>query len=62
MQSTPAYDELVGAALRTRHGVEEFAWLDGRADGWEPSWSYPAGPHRTGYELDAGLLDRTIRG
>jgi SAM-dependent methyltransferase len=42
MQSIPDYDELVGEASGAPITGWEFAWMDGRADGWEPSWSYAA--------------------
>ena len=42
MQRTQGYDELVGEAVGVPMTGWEFAWLDGRALGSEPSWSYPA--------------------
>lgn len=42
MPSERHYDELVGEALSVSRTGWEFAWLDGRASGSEPSWSYPA--------------------
>jgi SAM-dependent methyltransferase len=44
------YEELVGAAAGVPMRGWEFSWLDGRANGSEPSWSYPA--------LARGLLRR----
>ena len=41
MQSTREYDQLVGEAVGVPITGWEFAWLDGRAVGSEPSWSYP---------------------
>jgi SAM-dependent methyltransferase len=35
------YDDLVGEASGVRGTGWEFAWLDGRALGSEPTWSYP---------------------
>jgi SAM-dependent methyltransferase len=35
------YDDLVGEAVGVPVTGWEFAWLDGRAVGSEPSWSYP---------------------
>jgi len=36
------YDELVGEAANAPIVGWEFSWLDGRADGSDPSWSFPA--------------------
>src|SRR3954471_7210544 len=36
------YEDLVGEAVGVPITGWEFAWLDGRAIGFEPSWSYPA--------------------
>src|SRR5689334_10946742 len=35
------FDELVGEAVGVPIAGWEFAWLDGRAVGNEPAWSYP---------------------
>ncbi|MCA2213325.1 class I SAM-dependent methyltransferase [Jidongwangia harbinensis] len=40
-QIGPPYEDLVGAAVGVPVPGWEFAWLDGRADGTQPSWSYP---------------------
>jgi SAM-dependent methyltransferase len=40
MQTERRYDDLVGEAAGVPTGWE-FAWMDGRAPGPEPSWSYP---------------------
>jgi SAM-dependent methyltransferase len=41
MQTERQYDELVGEAVGVPIVGWEFSWLDGRAAGSEPSWSYP---------------------
>jgi SAM-dependent methyltransferase len=41
MRTQRQYDELVGEAVGVPITGWEFAWLDGRAVGSEPSWSYP---------------------
>jgi SAM-dependent methyltransferase len=41
MQTERHYDELVGEAVGVPITGWEFAWLDGRAVGSDPSWSYP---------------------
>ena len=41
MQTTPDYDDLVGEATGLPLTGWEFAWMDGRAAGFDPSWSYP---------------------
>ncbi len=41
MQTTSDYDELVGEAVGVPVTGWEFAWMDGRAVGSDPSWSYP---------------------
>jgi hypothetical protein len=41
MQSELRYEDLVGEAVGVPITGWEFAWLDGRAVGSEPSWSYP---------------------
>ena len=41
MGSGQRYDDLVGKATDVPPTGWEFAWLDGRALGSEPSWSYP---------------------
>jgi SAM-dependent methyltransferase len=41
MRTERHYDELVGEAAGVPITGWEFAWLDGRAAGSEPSWSYP---------------------
>lgn len=41
MQTSPEYDRLVGEASGVPITGWEFAWLDGRAVGSDPSWSYP---------------------
>jgi hypothetical protein len=41
MRSSPEYDQLVGEASGVPITGWEFAWLDGRAVGSDPSWSYP---------------------
>ena len=41
MQSTREYEALVGEAVAVPMVGWEFAWLDGRAEGSQPSWSYP---------------------
>ncbi|MEV4636445.1 methyltransferase [Actinoplanes sp. NPDC049548] len=41
MRSGRRYDELVGEAVGVPITGWEFAWLDGRAVGSDPSWSYP---------------------
>ncbi|MEV8508816.1 methyltransferase domain-containing protein [Actinoplanes sp. NPDC051475] len=41
MRSGRHFDELVGEAVGVPVTGWEFAWLDGRAVGSEPSWSYP---------------------
>jgi SAM-dependent methyltransferase len=41
MRTGRHYDELVGEAVGVPITGWEFAWLDGRAVGSEPSWSYP---------------------
>jgi SAM-dependent methyltransferase len=41
MRSSPDYDQLVGEAVGVPITGWEFAWLDGRAVGSDPSWSYP---------------------
>src|SRR3954464_3572531 len=41
MRSSPEYDHLVGEAAGVSITGWEFAWLDGRAVGSDPSWSYP---------------------
>src|SRR3954471_20400109 len=41
MQTQRHYDELVGEAVGVPITGWEFAWLDGRAVGSDPSWSYP---------------------
>ncbi|OJF12216.1 class I SAM-dependent methyltransferase [Couchioplanes caeruleus] len=42
MRSGGLYDQLVGEAAAVPVTGWEFAWLDGRAVGSDPSWSYPA--------------------
>ena len=60
MQSTREYEALVGEAVGVPIIGWEFAWLDGRAAGSEPSWSYPSvvRPHlrhaRSVLDLDTG--------
>jgi SAM-dependent methyltransferase len=41
MTTGPGYDDLVGEAVGVPITGWEFSWLDGRAVGSEPSWSYP---------------------
>jgi hypothetical protein len=41
MRTSPDFDHLVGEASGVPITGWEFAWLDGRAVGSEPSWSYP---------------------
>ena len=41
MRSELRYENLVGEAARVAVTGWEFAWVDGRAVGSEPSWSYP---------------------
>jgi SAM-dependent methyltransferase len=41
VQTTPDYDDLVGEATGVPLTGWEFAWMDGRAAGFDPSWSYP---------------------
>jgi SAM-dependent methyltransferase len=41
MQTGQRYEDLVGEAVGVPITGWEFAWLDGRAVGSEPSWSYP---------------------
>jgi hypothetical protein len=41
VRSGQQFDDTVGVATGTRATGWEFAWLDGRAVGSEPSWSYP---------------------
>ncbi len=41
MATGQRYDDLVGEAVGVPITGWEFAWLDGRAVGSEPSWSYP---------------------
>ncbi|WP_189081616.1 class I SAM-dependent methyltransferase [Mangrovihabitans endophyticus] len=41
MHTARGYDELVGEAATVPIVGWEFAWLDGRVDGGDPSWSYP---------------------
>lgn len=41
MQSTREYEALVGEAVAVPMIGWEFAWLDGRTQGSQPSWSYP---------------------
>jgi hypothetical protein len=41
MRSPRQYDQLVGEAVGVPITGWEFAWLDGRAVGSDPSWSYP---------------------
>ena len=41
MQAIPDYDELIGEAVGVPLTGWEFAWLDGRAVGSDPSWSFP---------------------
>jgi SAM-dependent methyltransferase len=41
MRTSPGYDHLVGEAAGVPITGWEFAWLDGRAVGSDPSWSYP---------------------
>src|SRR5262245_1946927 len=41
MPSDSRYETLVGEAVGVDIVGWEFAWLDGRAVGSEPSWSYP---------------------
>ncbi|GID96519.1 class I SAM-dependent methyltransferase [Amorphoplanes digitatis] len=41
MRSPRQYDQLVGEAVGVPVTGWEFAWLDGRAVGSDPSWSYP---------------------
>ena len=41
MQTIPEYDELVGEAEGVTLVGWEFGWQDGRAVGFDPSWSYP---------------------
>jgi SAM-dependent methyltransferase len=41
VQTTRDYDELVGEASGVPVIGWEFAWMDGRATGSDPSWSYP---------------------
>jgi hypothetical protein len=41
MRSAQEYDHLVGEAVGVSVTGWEFAWLDGRAVGSDPSWSYP---------------------
>jgi SAM-dependent methyltransferase len=40
-QTGPTYADLVGAAVDVSVRGWEFSWPDGRAEGSEPSWSYP---------------------
>ncbi|MET0416837.1 MAG: methyltransferase [Actinoplanes sp.] len=51
MRSGQQYEETVGESVGERATGWEFAWLDGRAVGSEPSWSYP--------DRARGLLRRT---
>jgi hypothetical protein len=41
-----AYDELVAAAIAAPVNGWSFGWLDGRATGSQPTWSYPDLAHR----------------
>jgi SAM-dependent methyltransferase len=41
VQTIPEYDELVGEAEGVTLVGWEFGWQDGRAVGFDPSWSYP---------------------
>jgi SAM-dependent methyltransferase len=41
MKTRRRYEDLVGEAVGVPIIGWEFAWLDGRAVGWEPTWSYP---------------------
>jgi SAM-dependent methyltransferase len=41
MRTSPDYGRLVDEAVGVRITGWEFAWLDGRAVGSDPSWSYP---------------------
>jgi SAM-dependent methyltransferase len=41
MKTGPRYEDLVSDAVGVPITGWEFAWLDGRAVGSEPSWSYP---------------------
>jgi SAM-dependent methyltransferase len=41
MKTVRRYEDLVGEAVGVPITGWEFAWLDGRAMGSEPSWSYP---------------------
>jgi SAM-dependent methyltransferase len=41
MRTSPEYDQLVGEAAAVPIIGWEFAWLDGRAAGSDPTWSYP---------------------
>lgn len=50
------YDDLVGEASGVHGTGWEFAWLDGRALGSEPSWSYP-GLARAQLRNATSLLD-----
>ncbi|MFD8387302.1 hypothetical protein ACFV2X_54005 [Streptomyces sp. NPDC059679] len=38
---TAEYDELVAAAMEVPVEGWDFRWMSGRAEGSEPSWSYP---------------------
>lgn len=42
VQTMRAYEDLIGEAGGVTLKGWEFAWLDGRAVGSDPSWSYPA--------------------
>ncbi len=56
MRTSPDYDHLVGEAAGVSITGWEFAWLDGRAVGSDPSWSYPGLAHRLLRYADS-LLD-----
>lgn len=56
MRSGQQFDDTVGVAAGTRATGWEFAWLDGRAVGSQPSWSYPARA-RALLRRATGLLD-----
>jgi SAM-dependent methyltransferase len=40
MSSLPTYEDLVAEALQAHFRGWDFSWLQGRADGGDPSWSY----------------------
>jgi SAM-dependent methyltransferase len=56
MKTQRRYEDLVGEAAGVPVIGWEFAWLDGRAVGSEPTWSYPA-LARPLVRRAAGLLD-----